>query len=120
VSHWLRLLLSVLALVGLLAGASGTAVAKMAGVQTAAHQCCPQRHAASQHHTASQHPAPGKATPPDCCAAGLCACVQPLPPPRLILSRLAPQPVAARLPSPRAWRKLASLSRPPDLRPPIA
>jgi hypothetical protein len=120
VSHWLRLILSVLALVGLLATApSGVFAAtpqipatnNSAQAQSAAHECCPH----------ANHSAPDRAKLPDCCASGLCACAQPNFEPRLTLFRLAPQPAATLAPpAPRAWRRLASLSRPPDLRPPIA
>lgn len=115
-AHWLRLILSVLALVGLLAaGTSGAFAAK------SQHQCCPEMSAAEMSQTLDDHGGGGgdkRAALPECCVMGVCAFVAPMPPPfasaadpNLFVLSAAPAmddaPLKNRAPS-------------PDLRPPIA
>ncbi|MCW2274486.1 hypothetical protein GJ654_14860 [Rhodoblastus acidophilus] len=110
-ANWLRLIVSVLALVGLLAAGAGGAVAKNA------HQCCPETasmtmddHAAGggDHHRAL----------PDCCVFGACAVLPPAPPPTASLA--APAVFAEARAAVLDDAGPPSRSPSPDLRPPIA
>jgi len=109
-ANWLRLIFSVLALVGLLAAGTGGAVAK------SAHHCCPEMTSM----TMDDHPAGGgdHHSLPDCCVLGACAVLPPVAPsqafavtPAVFAKTLAPAVDDAGPPS---------RSPSPDLRPPIA
>lgn len=107
--RWVRLVLSILAVVGLLAAAPGAAVAKTQQ-QTHHHHCmdmpdgdCPDQNAGAT---------------PACCIASACAFVQPALPGAgaafsLVDLALVDLPL-------RDDKRLSSLSVPPDIRPPIA
>lgn len=107
--HWLRLILSVFALAGLLAAGTGAAVAAKS-----VHHCCPAM-AMADHHTSSGH---HQTKPLPCCVAGICAFVKPN-----LASRVAApafQHYADRFSLVRDDVGPPSQSLAPDLRPPIA
>ncbi|MBB4196627.1 amino acid transporter [Rhodoblastus sphagnicola] len=117
-TRWIRLIVSILALVGLMASTAAVArphpgghvhYAQASAQPSSAHSCCPNQ----------PEPSPDHSGAPDCCLAGLCACVASAFAPPLALNQKAPAFVTAVRPPPRASR-LASLSRPPDPRPPKA
>lgn len=113
-ANWFRLLLSVLALAGLLAAGTGEA---LAGKNH--HPCCPEMAAAmaTSHHAAGDASDHHVATP-DCCMMGVCALMTPVS---------APQAIVA---EPNAYAQVVlpaiedagppSFSVSPGLRPPIA
>lgn len=107
--RWLRLVLSVFALVGLLAAGTGAAAA----AKSVPH-CCPVMAMADHHVSGDKH----QTNLPDCCVAGVCAFAQPN-----LASRVA-------APALQRYAEGFSLARDdvgppsqsltPDLRPPIA
>jgi hypothetical protein len=110
-ANWLRLILSVLALVGLLAAGTSGAFAK------SAHQCCPE---ASTSVTMDDHAAGGgdNHALPDCCVFGACAVVAPVAPP--MAHAATPAVFAKTLAFAADDSGPPSRSPSPDLRPPIA
>jgi hypothetical protein len=109
-ANWLRLILSVVALVGLLAAGSGGAFAK------SAHHCCPE--AASM--TIDEHATDcgGEKGLPDCCVFGACAVLPPVAPPTASIA--APAVFAKANAAVLDDAGPPSRSPSPDLRPPIA
>ena len=110
-TNWLRLVLSVLALVGLLAAGPGGAFAK------SAHHCCPE--ASSM--TMDDYTAGGgdhNGALPDCCVFGACAVLPPAAPP--VASAETPRVIAQSVATAPDDAGPPSRSPSPDLRPPIA
>ncbi|WP_374546429.1 hypothetical protein [Rhodoblastus sp.] len=114
-AHWLRLILSIFALCGLLAASVGGAMAAQTHHQ--AHHCCPAMSAETASH-AHQGQADDCDATSKCCIFGLCAMPASLAATQA--SALVPRLVA------RASFPLFILAGPPsrtsapDLRPPIA
>jgi len=114
-ANWLRLILSVFALVGLLAAGAGGALAR------SAHHCCPDAASKTKTMTVDDQATGGAADShgalPDCCFFGACAVLPPIAPPTASVAA----PVFARMTTPAVDdRGPPSRAPSPDLRPPIA
>lgn len=113
-ANWFRLILSVLALVGLLAAGTGEALAA-----TSHHPCCPEMTAAmtTGHHSAGNAGDHHGATP-DCCMMGVCALMTPVSAPQAYV--VEPKAYAQVLLPVANDAGTPSFSISPVLRPPIA
>lgn len=109
-ANWLRLILSVVALVGLLAAGTGGVAAK------SAHHCCPEMTSMTLDDHATD--CGDSKTLPDCCLFGACAVLPPVAPP--VASTAAPVVFAKTAAALRDDAGPPSRSLSPDLRPPIA
>ena len=113
--RWFRLLLSIFALVGLMASAPAQAFVSHAHYSGMAHhECCPGMGGA--HHDKSHD----HSSLPGCCIVGFCACHVATPCP-LPCGEMRPA-LFSRVPfiAPTSENGPFGQSRPPDLRPPIA
>lgn len=110
--NWLRLFVSVLALVGLLAAGAGGAFAR------SAHHCCPEMSSTMTMDEHARDCGGDNHALPDCCVFGACAVLAPVAPP--MASVAAPADFAKTMAPAVDDAGPASRSPSPDLRPPIA